>query len=90
MARVIPIKKIGGGSTAAADAHAALERDGYMRMMVLAEPALSETVAKYRRLGYEVEAVPYQPDYGVEEVEWDSAEDLGQKFGTIYVRKKTR
>ena len=87
--RVIPIRKLGGGPDAAVDAaHSRLERAGYMRMMVLAEPGLSQMAERYRGLGYEVELLPYQPDYGVEEVEWDGdAAAVGAKFGTLYVRK---
>lgn len=35
-----------------------LEMSGYMRMMQIAEPRLSELVAKYKAKGYDVEILP--------------------------------
>lgn len=35
-----------------------LEMNGYMRMMQIAEPRLSELVAKYKAKGYDVEILP--------------------------------
>ncbi|MCC4118692.1 hypothetical protein LLG90_25355 [Aromatoleum toluclasticum] len=42
--------------------HERLERTGYMRMMQIGEPRLSELVAKYKAKGYEVEVVPFVDD----------------------------
>ncbi|HJV26165.1 MAG TPA: hypothetical protein VJ673_10780 [Aromatoleum sp.] len=42
--------------------HERLERAGYMRMMQIGEPRLSELVAKYKTKGYEVEVVPFVDD----------------------------
>jgi hypothetical protein len=42
--------------------HERLERAGYMRMMQIGEPRLSELVAKYKAKGYDVEVVPYVDD----------------------------
>lgn len=42
--------------------HERLERAGYLRMMQIGEPRLSELVAKYKAKGYEVEVVPYIDD----------------------------
>lgn len=42
--------------------HERLERAGYMRMMQIGEPRLSELVAKYKGKGYEVEVVPFVDD----------------------------
>jgi hypothetical protein len=39
-----------------------LERAGYMRMMQIGEPRLSELVAKYKAKGYDVEVLPYVDD----------------------------
>lgn len=39
-----------------------LERAGYMRMMQIGEPRLSELVAKYKSKGYDVEVAPYVDD----------------------------
>ena len=79
--RVIPIKvAVGGAAAAAEDAHLRLERAGFMRMMALAEPRLTEFVARYTTLGYEVELVPYAEDDGGGAAIGGSA--------TLYVRKR--
>jgi hypothetical protein len=83
--RVIPIKMLATGAAAAAEeAHARLERAGFMRMMALCEPRLSEFVTKYRALGYEVKVLPYEP----EDAGTESGGEPGQSGGTIYVRKQ--
>jgi len=85
MSRVIPIKLIGNGPQAVAEdaqarAHARLERAGFMRMMTIGDPRLSEFVEKYKSRGYEVEVLPADAEMGGE---------TGQAFGTVYVRKRT-
>lgn len=92
---VIPIKMLATGAAAAAEeAHVRLERAGYMRMMALAEPYLSEFVGKYRALGYEVEVVPTQPEDGAGEAggggSCEGGGEANQAGGTIYVRKQDR
>lgn len=42
--------------------HRRLDDEGYMRMMQIGEPRLSELVAKYKGKGYSVEVVPYVDD----------------------------
>jgi hypothetical protein len=83
MPRIIPIKvAVTGAAGIAEEAHARLERAGFMRMMALGEPRLSEFVARYKALGYEVELLPYADD------------DIGdagapvQDCATIYVRRR--
>ncbi len=78
--RVIPIKVVAAaGAAVAEEARMRLERSGFLRMMTLGEPRLSEFVARYKALGYDVELVPYQDD-GT-----DAASV--QEFATLYVRK---
>ncbi len=89
-ARFIPIKQI---VTKAVDddLHARLERAGYMRMMVIAEPRLSEFVRAYKTLGYEVEVVPYEPEESGSKTGCDTGSDAGatcRPGGTVYVRKR--
>lgn len=91
--RVIPIKMLASGAAAAAEeAHVRLERAGYMRMMALCEPRLSEFVGKYRALGYEVEVLPTQPEDAGGEGDGSAGgaagSEPGQAGGTIYVRKQ--
>jgi hypothetical protein len=90
--RVIPIKQLATGPAAIAeDTHARLERTGFMRMMVMGEPRLSQLVEKYKALGYEVEVVPFMAEEAGGEAGCDTGLDAGgetsQIHGTIYVRK---
>lgn len=83
---MIPITLIGDASRPIVDpAHARLERAGFMCMMVVGEPRLSEIVDKFKRRGYEVEVVPYVPEeMGDEPMTPAESASAG---GTIYVRK---
>lgn len=87
MGRVIPITLIGDALRPVVDpAHARLERAGFMRMMVIGEPRLSEIVDRFKQRGYEVEVVPYQPqDVGDEPM---TPAETASAVGTIYVRKR--
>ncbi|NMF91514.1 hypothetical protein, partial [Aromatoleum petrolei] len=61
--KVIPLSPMRSDHPDEIDAlHERLERAGYMRMMQIGEPRLSELVAKYKVKGYEVEVVPYVDD----------------------------
>jgi hypothetical protein len=77
---------IGDASRPAIDpAHARLEAAGFMCMMVVGEPRLSEIVGKFKQRGYEVEVVPYVPEEtGGEPLTPAESASAG---GTIYVRK---
>jgi hypothetical protein len=91
--RVIAIKPVATSREALAEeAHERLERAGFMRMMLLSEPRLSQIVNKYEVLGYEVQVLPY--DEGDPSVS-DGAGNGGARAGgvksgsgTIYVRKR--
>lgn len=78
-ARVIPIRLIAGGGGATADAHVRLERAGFMRMMMIGEPRLSEFVRAYQARGYEVEVVPYRDE--------DAGGETIPDCATVYIRK---
>jgi hypothetical protein len=85
--RVIPIRvAVTGAAAIAEEAHVRLERAGFMRMMALGEPRLSEFVARYRALGYEVELVPHAEDGDTPPRDAGSAPM--QDCATIYVRKR--
>ncbi|CAG4883691.1 protein of unknown function [Georgfuchsia toluolica] len=84
--RVIPITLIGDALRPFINpAHTQLERAGFMRMMVLGEPRLSEIVEKFKMRSYEVEVVPYVPE-GVDDETAAQNEPLPIS-GTVYVRK---
>lgn len=56
---VIPLNVVRPGSPEAIDELTArLERNGFMAVMQIGEPRLSELVAKYKGKGYHVELVP--------------------------------
>ena len=52
--------------------------DGFMRMMTLREPHLSEFIARYKTLGYDVELLPYADD--------DTKDVSVEDYATLYVR----
>jgi hypothetical protein len=80
MRRVIPIKVAATASAAAAqEVRMRLERSGFMPMMTLGQPRLSEFIARYKALGYDVELLPYADEHTKEA----SVED----YATLYVRK---
>jgi hypothetical protein len=83
MRRVIPIKvAAAAGAAVAEEARTRLERSGFMPMMTLREPRLSEFIGRYKALGYDVELLPYADDYTKDA----SVED----YATLYVRKAMR
>ncbi len=91
-ARFSPIKQIVTKAVDDDDLHARLQRAGFMRMMLIAEPRLSEFVKAYRALGYEVEVVPYEPEATGTETGCgidSDASATSQSGGTVYVRKLT-
>lgn len=61
--KIIPISQVRSYTPDDIDAlHDRLEGDGYMRMMQIGEPRLSELVTKYKGKGYDVEVVPFVDD----------------------------
>jgi fructose-1,6-bisphosphatase/sedoheptulose 1,7-bisphosphatase-like protein len=87
--RVIPIKVAPvAGAAAAEDAQRRLEAEGFLRMMALAEPRLSEFVAKYEELGYEVRLLPYTDGDIGGGIGSGAATTSVPDCTTIYVRKR--
>lgn len=61
--KIIPLTPARAPSVEEMDAlHERLESAGYMQMMQIGEPRLSELVSKYKAKGYDVEVVPYVDD----------------------------
>jgi hypothetical protein len=78
--RVIPIKvAVAPGAARAEAARMRLEGSGFLRMMTLGEPRLSEFVARYKALGYDVDLLPYADD--------DTKDASVEDYATLYVRK---
>jgi hypothetical protein len=83
MRTVIPIKQ---ASTPPADG----KDDGWRRLTTLSEPRLSEMAENYKALGYEVEVRDIQRTEGEGSCNtcFDAGAEMGQVFGTLYVRRK--
>lgn len=57
--KIIPLKAVQADSLDDLDArHERLQNAGYLPLMQMSEPRLSELVAKYRAKGYDVEVLP--------------------------------
>ena len=64
-----------------------LEQQGWTRQATTDEPRLSEMVAFYEEIGYEVVTIPFTPD---EKGGCDQCmRDFPNRFRTIYTRKLT-
>ena len=79
MKTVIPIKQV--TSQPPVD-------DGWRPLSTLSEPRLSEMAENYRALGYEVDIRDIQRSEGGCNSCFDAGEEIGQVFGTLYVRKR--
>jgi hypothetical protein len=80
MKTVIPIKAIGAAKKPA--------DDGWRPLSTLSEPRLSEMAANYRAIGYEVEIRDIMRNDGGCNTCFDAGQEMGQVFGTLYVRKR--
>ena len=61
---------------------------GYSRRTATAEPRLSELVAEYRRIGYDVEVIEYRVEPDGCCVCFGAGAKSGEVYGDIYVRRK--
>lgn len=64
--------------------------DGWERLSTLSEPRLGEMAENYRALGYEVDIRDVQQvngDGGCNTC-FDAGKEMGQTFGTLYVRRQ--
>lgn len=78
MKTVIPIKQVADKPPVA---------DGWRALSTLSEPRLSEMAENYRTLGYEVEVRDIQRTEDGCNTCFDAGQEIGQVFGTLYVRK---
>lgn len=63
--------------------------DGWRQLSTLSEPRLSEMAENYRALGYEVEIRDLrQPNAGGCNTCFDAGKEMGQTYGTLYVRRR--
>jgi len=64
-----------------------LEREGWLRRSILAEPRLGEVVAMYEELGLEVKVVDLDPSL---EVCGECVKDQDGALKTVYTKGKSR
>ena len=81
MRTIIPIKKVDTPDPTVAVS------DGWERLSTLSEPRLSEMVENYKALGYEVEVRDIQRTEGSCNTCFDAGSEMGQVFGTLFIRK---
>lgn len=81
--RVIPIKAAGAGR------EAELRAQGFTRQTTIGEPRLSELVAAYRGLGYDVEVIEHRAEGDSCGTCFDAGKEMGHVYGDIYLRKPT-
>ena len=80
--KVIPI-------AAGAGTRSAPVGDGWEQLSTLSEPRLSEMAENYRALGHEVDIRDVQQVNGDGcNTCFDSGKEMGQTFGTLYVRRR--
>lgn len=84
--RVIPIVQ-----AKAVSPEDALLRDGWKRQTTIGEPRLSEIVANYKAMGFEVHVEEFKAEGAGSEgctTCFDSGQEMGFSYGTVYVRKR--
>lgn len=80
--RIIFFKQVSTGPKAE------LLASGYSRRTTAAEPRLSELVAEYRRIGYDVQVVEHKVEATDCGVCYEAGAQVGELYGDIYVRRK--
>jgi len=80
--RVIPITPVGAGR------EGELLAQGWTRQTTIGEPRLSELIAAYRSLGYEVEVIEHRTEGDDCGTCFEAGKEMGHVFGDIYLRKK--
>ena len=61
--------------------------DGYIRRTTIGEPRLSELVAEYQRIGYDVEIIEHRIETDGCGVCFEAGKEAGEICGDLYVRK---
>lgn len=74
------LKELPAGSTSD------LVQQGYIRRTTTTEPRLSELVAEYRRIGYDVAVIEHRVEGDACGVCFGAGSEAGQVYGDIYVR----
>ena len=81
--RVIPIAQ-----AKAVSPEDALLRDGWKRQTTIGEPRLSEIVANYKAMGFEVHVEEFKAEGEGCNTCFDAGQEMGMSYGTVYVRKR--
>lgn len=69
---------------------AELLAQGYVRRTTIGEPRLSELVAEYERIGFDVQVIEHHTQTDDCGVCFDAGKEVGQVFGDVYVRNRRR
>ncbi len=67
---------------------AELLAQGYVRRTTIGEPRLSELVAEYERIGFDVQVIEHRAQTDDCGVCFDAGKEAGQVFGDVYVRNR--
>jgi hypothetical protein len=62
--------------------------DGYVRRTTIGEPRLSELVAEYQRIGYDVEVIEHRTESDGCGVCFEAGKEAGEVYGDLYVRNR--
>lgn len=85
--KTIPIRQ--ASATREEQADERLLREGWRRQTTIGEPRLSEIVANYRAMGYEVHVESWQTEGDGCTTCLDEDQSSGKVLGTVYTRKAT-
>lgn len=66
----------------------ALIAEGYERRTTVSEPRLSELVAEYRRIGFDVEVIEHRIDEDDCGICYEAGAQAGEMYGDVYVRTR--
>jgi hypothetical protein len=67
----------------------ALLKEGWKRQTTIGEPRLSEIVANYKAMGFEVHVEEFKAEGDGCNTCFDAGQEMGFSYGTVYVRKRS-
>jgi hypothetical protein len=68
----------------------ALRAAGWARQTTIGEPRLSEIIANYKSMGFEVHVEEYKADGPGCNTCFDAGNELGFSYGTVFIRKRNK
>lgn len=61
---------------------------GYVRRTTVGEPRLSELVAEYQRIGFDVEVIEHRTEDDACGICYEAGAQAGEMYGDVYVRAR--